>query len=69
MKGILAFNLPEDQAEFTRASRAGDAFLAIEAFGAYLRGQEEHLDPEQRDDMVAVREAWFEAMGDLLDIP
>jgi len=69
MKGILAFNLPEDSAEFTRASRAGEAFAAIEAFGEYLRGQVKHLGPAERDDMVAVREAWFEAMGDLLDIP
>ena len=38
MKAILEFDLPEDQGQYTLATRAGDLFNAIGCFDAELRG-------------------------------
>jgi hypothetical protein len=67
MKATLEFTLPEDTYEFHQASNAGQAFSAIEEFSSYLRGQEKHVEPAERDDLAAVRRMWFEIMGDLLE--
>lgn len=60
MKATLEFNLPEDAAEFTYAVHSNIAFLAIEEFGEYLRGQEKYGDPPA--DIHEIRRRWFEVM-------
>lgn len=67
MKATLEFTLPDEQHEFMQASRAGEAFLALEEFGEYLRAQEKYVDPAERDDISAVRRQWYEIMDGLLD--
>lgn len=68
MKAILEFDLPEEEGAFQRAERVGDVFCAIAEFGEYLRGQEKHTEPGDRDDLVAIRAEWFRCFADLLDL-
>ncbi len=66
MKAILEFTLPEEAAEHMQAVRAGDVMAALWEFDQYLRSQERHLEPEQRDDIVGARRTWLETMGEFL---
>ena len=57
-KAILKFDLPEEQAEFTAASQAGDMRLILWALDEYLRQQIKYCDHSPAIDAVyqAVRD-------------
>ena len=58
MKATLEFNLPEEQSEFERATKGGEAFLALWDIDMELRNMvkhglyERHLDGSSEDPKV-----------------
>jgi hypothetical protein len=59
-KAILKFDLPEEQAEFTAATQAGDVRLVLWALDEYLRQQIKYCDHPPAIDAV------YQAMRDKL---
>lgn len=62
MKAILEFNLPEEQTEFTAATKSLDLVAAISEFERYLRSSikyDESITEEKMSTLVDVRaELW-----------
>jgi hypothetical protein len=63
-KAMLKFDLPEEQAEFTAASQAGDMRLILWALDEYLRQQIKYCDHPPNIDAVyqAVRDKLHEEL-------
>jgi hypothetical protein len=59
MKAVLEFTLPEDEDEYRLANQARAMHSALWELGEYLRSQYKHTEPEQRDDIVAMRGRFY----------
>lgn len=68
MKAILEFNLPEDQEEFTNATKGGDWKLFAWNFDQWLRSQTKYA-PDSQDEnytraLYEARDKFHEMLGE-----
>lgn len=64
MKGVLEFDLPEDDEAFRLASRAVDYERALSAFKNWLRGKRKHTDIEEWPDLNEVWDRFHEILNE-----
>lgn len=58
MKGILEFNLPEEQSEFQTALDAGEWVAAVDDYARWLRDICKHQDPSVYDAVQCSDKLW-----------
>lgn len=68
-KGILEFNLPEEEKEFEHAAQYFKAYKALWDMDAWLRNQLKYKDlkPTARKTLQEVREEFVDLVGNLLE--
>lgn len=64
MKATLSFTLPEEEPEFRQAACAGRYSAALSDISEYLRGQERHIEAENRDSIIDARERFYEILAE-----
>ena len=67
MKAILEFNLPEDNDDFTMATKATSYSLALWEISQFLRSEikyNEQLSEDAYDQVVKIREKFHDILND-----
>lgn len=67
MKAILEFNLPEDNEEFTMATKASSYSVALWDINQFLRSEikyNEQLSEDAYDEVVKIREKFHDILND-----
>jgi len=56
MKATLLYTLPEEQIEFERAVKVGDAYAALQDFSGHLLKKYKHVDAPSEEAMIEFEE-------------
>ncbi len=67
MKATIEYELPDEIDDLKQALRANEVLAAVHDFSQYLRSQEKYLEPEERDNILQIRERWFNTLGEFLE--
>lgn len=63
MRVVLEFTLPEDNDDFRNAREGTELRAALLGIDCYLRTQTKHVEPDERDDIYAIRERFYEELS------